>query len=397
MYSAGYSCAQPFATTAGGAYTLNSSNGNINFTPSQIQIGVSAITVDAYRYVNGVPVLVSCVTRDMQWTIIQCSEIPPTATGFNGGSSDTTFYMTLRSCVDTCVKIYSFDSGGVNVTMHWDSGIAGATFTSAGSPDPIGTFCWAPTPADTGLHYFTVTVANDDCPLVQSNTYSYIVRVTPTAAPGIVAGPDTTICSGQSVNVGVNVLGVGATGYQWSDGTNSWTTQNFTVTPTVTTHNQVTVTFANGCARTGSCLVTVDPKPVVSIYPTNISVCAASPVNLVASTTAANPTYYWNPTTNLSCTNCPNPVATPSANTQYCVSITDGHNCPSNTVCSQINFSSPPPPQSCAVIYATTNGTGNGTQANPTSLTGAIAMAQCNNGIIKLVTVPILLTAQYRT
>jgi gliding motility-associated-like protein len=38
-------------------------------------------------------------------------------------------------------------------------------------------------------------------------------------------------------------------------------------------------------------------------------------------------TYQWLPTTGLSCTDCPNPVASPKETTSYCVWVTDANNC----------------------------------------------------------------------
>jgi hypothetical protein len=142
--------------------------------------------------------------------------------------------------------------------------------------------------------------------------------------------------------------------------------------------------MSSGCQKTDAVVVTRNQKPIISIYPTNVTLCAGGSVNLLLQTNSSTPTYHWNPTTNLSCNSCSNPVATPASSTSYCAWITDASGCPSDTVCSQINTAAPPPPQSCAVLYATVNGSGNGTKASPASLQGAINLAQCNNSIIKL-------------
>lgn len=378
-YGSGLSCNQPFVCQAGAGLTINSQNGDIHFTPSQQQIGVMSVLVSAYR--NGQ--VVSCVARDMEFTIIPCTGQPPTASGF-GSSTSTDYTLTIPACADTCINIFSNDPGNSVVTMTWDQGIPTATMGISGSPFPTGTFCWSPTIADTGTHFFTLTVANNNCPIVGSNTYSYRVNVVPSNSPPVNAGPDVILCPGQSTTLNATVVGGTPTNYRWSDGNNVWTTQSITVNPASTTQYTVSAYYANGCIKTDNVLVTRAPNPNISIFPTNITVCSSGSVALSVSTTAINPTYYWSPTTNLSCTNCSNPIASPTSSTQYCVSITDQYNCPSNQVCSQITFSPPPPPQACAVIYATTNGTGTGTQASPTNLAGAIALAQCNNALIKL-------------
>ncbi len=377
-YASGLSASNPFVTTGGGPFSVNSFNGDIHFTPNGSQIAVMAIKVDEYR--NGV--LIGCVMRDMQFTIIPCTNNQPTATGMNGSNN---FTLTIPACSDTCFTILSNDlDAGDNVTMKWNNGIQGGTFSSTSAQHPTGTFCWTTTANDVGTHAFTVTVQDDHCPIVGTNTYSYTINVVASSDPPVSAGPDITLCPGQPTTLTATVTGGTATGYHWSDGTNNWNTQTINVSPTNTTLYNVTAYYASGCQKTDAVLVTRVPNPNVSVYPTNITLCSGGSVNLLASTTAANPTYHWSPATGLSCTNCPNPIATPSASTNYCVYLTDASNCPSDTVCAQINTSAPPPPQSCAVLYATVNGTGNGTQASPASLQGAINLAQCNNSIIKL-------------
>ena len=377
-YAGGLSAANPFVTTAGGPFSVNAVNGDINFTPSVQQIAVTAMRVDEYR--NGVQI--GCVMRDMQFTIINCNNQLPTATGINGTNNYT---ITLPACSDTCFTILSNDpDAGDIVSMNWNSGIAGATFTTAGSPHPTGTFCWATNAADVGTNFFTVKVVDNHCPITGSNTYSFTIKVIPSNDPAVSAGPDVTICPGLSTTLNATVIGGSVTGYHWSDGTNSWNTQSITVSPSTTTIYTVTAYYTDGCSKTDAVVVTRVPNPNISIFPNNITLCSGGSVNLLVGTTASTPIYHWTPTTGLSCTNCANPIATPLASTQYCVYITDAFNCPSPTVCSQINLAAPPPPQSCAVIYATTTGSGTGSKASPASLQGAINLAQCNNSIIKL-------------
>ncbi|MFN8298884.1 MAG: gliding motility-associated C-terminal domain-containing protein [Chitinophagales bacterium] len=375
-YSSGHSGSAPFTTSA--PYTVNPVNGDITYTPSAIQVAVAAIRVDEYR--NGVHI--GCVVRDMQFTIINCTNQLPTATGTNGSN---TFNLTIPACSDTCFNILSNDpDAGDNVTMTWNGGIAGGVFTTNGAQHPTGQFCWTTTAADVGLHSFTVTVKDDHCPITGTNTYSYNINVVPSSDPPVSAGPDVTLCPGLNTTLHAQVTGGSVTGYAWSDGTNNWNTQNITVSPSTTTMYTVTAYYASGCQKTDNVLVTRIPKPTITLYPTNVTLCSGGSVSLLAGTTATNPTYHWNPTAGLSCTNCANPIATPSGSTTYCVNVTDANGCPSDTVCSQINLAAPPPPQSCAVLYATTTGTGNGTKTNPASLQGAINLAQCNNSIIRL-------------
>jgi len=58
------------------------------------------------------------------------------------------------------------------------------------------------------------------------------------------------------------------------------------------------------------------------------TICPSGSSNLLA--TGAN-TYVWSPATGLSCTNCPNPIASPTSTTTYNVEGTNGFGCTSNT------------------------------------------------------------------
>ncbi|MCB0782404.1 MAG: hypothetical protein KDC03_23185, partial [Flavobacteriales bacterium] len=75
--------------------------------------------------------------------------------------------------------------------MSWNQGIAGATFTTNGLPRPTGTFCWRPN--QLGNFLFSVTVEDDACVLSGSNTYGYVINVTPPLTPSN-AGPDQSVC-----------------------------------------------------------------------------------------------------------------------------------------------------------------------------------------------------------
>src|SRR5690606_7273182 len=71
----------------------------------------------------------------------------------------------------------------------------------------------------------------------------------------------------------------------------------------------------NGCVDSVAVTVTVHPIPVVSAGPDQ-EICLGDNVVLNASGAA---TYTWTPASGLSCTNCPNPSASPTATTLYTV------------------------------------------------------------------------------
>jgi gliding motility-associated-like protein len=156
-----------------------------------------------------------------------------------------------------------------------------------------------------------------------------------TTAPTVTATP-AAICVGDTSDLQVTTGG----NISWSPATGLSCTNcpNPIATPTVTTVYTVTVT--GGCG-TGTNTVTVTvAQPGVSIptvtatYPT---ICAGDSTALQASSAS---TYDWNPGTGLSCTDCPNPIATPATTTNYTVSITGG--CSAGSASITITISPPP-------------------------------------------------------
>jgi gliding motility-associated-like protein len=98
-------------------------------------------------------------------------------------------------------------------------------------------------------------------------------------------------------------------------------TQVYTVANayTVTT----TVTDEHGCKDTTSTIINVYPIPVVDAGP-DVFVCEGAFTQLTATGAA---TYQWMPSTSLSCTACPSPLAAPTDTTKYYVTGTTQFGC----------------------------------------------------------------------
>ncbi|MEP7170332.1 MAG: hypothetical protein ABI855_13255, partial [Bacteroidota bacterium] len=191
------------------AMQFNAQTGDICMTPQQLQVTVMAVLVEEYR--NGV--LIGSVERDIQITVITCTNTLPTLTGINGTNN---FTATICANAQYCFDIFSNDPDvGQNVFVSWDNGIPAGTFSSAGAPHPTGTFCWTPTTADIGGTYcFTVHVHDDACPYIGSQVYSYCLTVIGVTAD---AGPDQFIACNDFATIYAN--GSGGTPpytYLWS-------------------------------------------------------------------------------------------------------------------------------------------------------------------------------------
>ena len=111
--------------------------------------------------------------------------------------------------------------------------------------------------------------------------------------------------------------------------------------------NQYTVslrTFVSfGCSDTTSQLLTVNPSPVIK-GPREITTPVGIPVTIPFTYSSNVASYTWSPASNLSCTDCSNPAASPTFSTLYYVTVTDNNSCLSTdsilvkTICNGENY-----------------------------------------------------------
>ncbi|MEM7367924.1 MAG: T9SS type A sorting domain-containing protein [Bacteroidota bacterium] len=369
-YATGFSNTTPLATAAG--VTIDSNTGEINFTPNQIQIGVICVQVDEYR--SGVKI--GETVRDMQFSVISCTNTPPVASGVNGNATD----YDLDLCVggNVCFDILISDLDLDNVTASWNSGIPGGTFTVAnnGTQTPTATFCWQPTAADVGSHFFTVTVEDDNCPLSGSGTYAFTVNVS-SSFNSLNVIPVHNICNGQSAFLTAN--GFGATGYTWtpSTGLSNPTSQFTNANPSVTTIYTVTADYASGCSVSKTVTVNVNQGPTISVNPPVSYSCPGSSVTLTTNATGAT-AYSWSP----GGASSPNLTVSPTSTQTYTVTASDGSGCQAQASAT-INVSTPGS-NTCDVIYVSNGASGSGTATDPTDLLTGLSMAACNDVVIKM-------------
>jgi len=244
-----------------------------------------------------------------------------TATGI--GSGNYTVYVTdSNSCVDSAfvnipavVPVQVSTSNSPVLCNQPNSGTATATVTSGVAPF---TYIWSDgsalataTNLSGGTYTVTVTDVNG-C----SGTATAVVQVIPDVFAS--AGTDQSSCSGQPVTLtGSATGGTAPFSFTWDNGSSS---ASQTVNPTDTTVYTVTVIDASGCTATSSVTVNVQDYPVVTVSP-NVDICPGTPTNLQAS---GGTTYSWSPIDGLSDANIANPVASPSASTNYTVTVSNG-------------------------------------------------------------------------
>lgn len=137
---------------------------------------------------------------------------------------------------------------------------------------------------------------------VNGCTTAAVKNISTLVSPTVSITGSTLTCAGSPIAL----IGTGATTYTWSTGV---FTSSITPSPTTTTTYSLIGKNANVCTKTATILVTVNQLPVLSITPTNTTICLGSTYTLTAS---GADTYTWSNSSNVSSI-----VVSPTVNTTY--------------------------------------------------------------------------------
>ncbi|MGQ0827993.1 MAG: FG-GAP-like repeat-containing protein [Bacteroidota bacterium] len=224
----------------------------------------------------------------------------------------------------------------VTVTTNGCTATASAQVTVSATPAPnitgTTTICTGDSAmlisSTSGPYSWNTGDATSSIIVKPSTTSTYSVSVTQNGCTGtasqtvIVVPPVIANIQGNKICIGDNVIltGSGGNDYIWIN--NGATTNPITETPLVTT-TYTLVTAVGTCTDTVTYIVIVDSLPIPIVTGTaTISYGNSTPL-----TASGGGTYTWTPSDGLTCANCANPTATPTATTQYCVTIKNPEGC----------------------------------------------------------------------
>ena len=149
---------------------------------------------------------------------------------------------------------------------------------------------------------------------------------------------DTFVCKGSSIALPVS----GANSYNWiiGNGLSDLHSPRPVATPVAATGFTVVGYDAGNCfTDTGTVHIDVKPLPFINAGP-DIDVLTGTNVQLTTSSSQDVNNWNWSPPDQLSCTNCPSPVATPKRTTTYVVTASNKYGCTaSDTVLVKLNCS----------------------------------------------------------
>ncbi len=133
--------------------------------------------------------------------------------------------------------------------------------------------------------------------------------------PFVEAGTDTNICLSDVIQLNAS----GGINYNWTPslGLNDTTISNPIASPDTTTQYLVTVEDTNTCINSDSITIFVYPPPI-AYAGEDTTMCPGDVAQLNAT---GGDFYSWSPSSNLSCSNCPSPQASPVDSTQYIVMV----------------------------------------------------------------------------
>lgn len=203
----------------------------------------------------------------------------------------------------------------------------GSATVSVTGGNPAYTYSWSPS-GGTGLTATGLTPGNYSFTVTDSDNCSASVTVTIDGPTPITINGNTTGTSCAGGDGAINVTASGGNGgytYAW--------TPNVGTTASVSNLNNgqytVTVTDNQGCSNSETFVVSQADTVIVEAVPNSVIITNGDNVTLSANTIPPSPTntYSWSPDTGLSCTDCPNPVASPTETTTYTVTVTTDEGC----------------------------------------------------------------------
>ncbi len=234
-----------------------------------------------------------------------------------------------NGCIDTATTALLVNPLPVVTISSAQTICTGDIISLTSSGAGTGTYSWNPTigltPAtgssvsaspSSSTTYVVSVVDTNGC--TGMNSVAITVVPPPTATTG-----NADICTGQTAQLTAS----GGLNYSWTPSiylSNPNIANPISVSPNSITYT-VTVTSGPTCPpATAAATVTVHPAPMV-VASADTSIIAGYSAQLTSVGTGL--TYNWSPSTWLSCSACPNPLATPLRNTLYVVTTMDAYGC----------------------------------------------------------------------
>ena len=263
-----------------------------------------------------------------------------TVTSANGCTSTDIVTVNVGNCPENCDDGFDNDGDGLVDCDDPDCGplnpyaspdqsicLGSSTMLNASGGE---TYLWSPTntlsdptipnPIAVPLAntVYTVTITdNNGCTVIDQ------IEIFINNPPNAQVSKDTAnLCEGGFVNI----FASGGVSYEWgpTTGLSNYLVANPDASPESSILYIVTVTDGNGCSATNAIFVEVNSNEGNAYAGVDGVICIGGSTSLNAS---GGISYSWSPSTGLSASNIPNPVASPAVPTTYTVVVTDANGC----------------------------------------------------------------------
>lgn len=248
-----------------------------------------------------------------------------TASNIGAGSYQVTITDANNCQIEQTIVVNNQNAPTLNVVSTVDESCSGANDGEA-TVDATGgtgnlTYSWQPT-GGTGATATGLSAGNYIATVTDEANCSSSINVTIGVANEIIVNANITDedCGEQNGQIQLNASGgTGNLSYTWESGQTTSTINNLP-----TGSYNVTIEDEAGCSITASYDVGVIGALDVTVSPQATTIEAGESVQLNAEGGFA---YTWSPETGLSCTNCPDPIASPITTTTYTVVGIDENGC----------------------------------------------------------------------
>jgi len=301
---------------------------------SSISIGNSSVSGSIYSWASS-PAGFSSTISNPSVSPSATTTYTLTETGTNGCANAHSVIITINSLPAASVAPNaSVCSGSSNLIGA--ASVAGSTYSWVSVPASFTSTSSNPSVNPTSTKTYTLTETNA-AGCIQSNS----VTLTVLPLPAAIAGSNTSICIGSSTSIGGSA--VAGSVYSWvsSPAGFSSTSSNPTISPSISTFYTLTETGSNGCTKSNSVTITVNPLPAAAVI-ANTSICSGSSVSIGALAVSGS-TYSWSSTPGGYSSTLSNPSVSPLFLTTYTLTETNSNGCAnSNSVIIYVNPSPSP-------------------------------------------------------
>lgn len=322
------------STLSAGTYTVNVT-GNGGCT------GTTSVTITEPSLLTGTTTATdaSCGMQDGSASVTVSGGTAPYSYSWSpsGGSGAATtsvgpgVYTVTVTDANSCIYTTSASVGtvggpSVSLVSQQDVSCAGtsdgtAAVSATGGATPYS-YSWSPS-GEMTASAVQLPAGSNTVTVTDANGCSVSLQVTIGSPAAMVISGNVTDenCGASDGSISVSVSG-GATPYTYV-----WTgspSTGSTASGLPQGSYSVTVTDASGCSAVQSFAVSQTGGIVITAVPASASLLEGESIPLLVS---GGISYQWTPAEGLSCTDCPNPIASPSTSTTYMVTGTDANGC----------------------------------------------------------------------